>query len=223
MSSTASRIRSANSRRLASPVSGSWSAWWRSCSCSSRVSATSRALATTPSIPGYPGGTGHGHADDRRGTDQQGHGLDGTDGDGDGRGSSSVCTALKLSPTLKAAAAKAAAFQNRRGVGGVWAIRAIRRASTNSPTSVASRLSQPTSTCSRSPPTPRAKTPGDPGPRVRAPAAPDHAPARVPARRNDRRDGAAGISRPGSGPARRSRPRGGSRACRSTARPCPAE
>ena len=42
------RTRSANSARLASPVTGSWNAWWVSCSSKALRSLTSRALSTMP-------------------------------------------------------------------------------------------------------------------------------------------------------------------------------
>ena len=45
---TAWRTRSSNSARLARPVSGSWNAWWASCSSKALRSLTSRALSTMP-------------------------------------------------------------------------------------------------------------------------------------------------------------------------------
>ena len=47
-SASAWLTRSRNRARLASPVSGSWNAWWVSCSSSRRRSLTSRVLSTTP-------------------------------------------------------------------------------------------------------------------------------------------------------------------------------
>ena len=50
--------RSRNSARLARPVSGSWNAWWVSCSSSRFRSLTSRVLSTMPSDRGVAGEVG---------------------------------------------------------------------------------------------------------------------------------------------------------------------